>query len=1142
MTLGIVALGCLLAASLHAQDEQDPPGKVPKVPGGQNSGSQNSGGQNSGGQNSSTAPSGEIREAKPDLLYVRDKNGNLVPVLDLSLEQFQRLYDRERGAGGANGPPAFSIQKLRVSGQVEGGQAKLQVVADVIVKQTGWTRIPLRFPEVVSRQLPTWDGGGQQFLDYEADEGFVWWVECEAPKTGQLRWEVALPVREVSREQRLAFTAPRAVTSELRLGVPERYVLAKVMEPAALLPSSHPTPDSTELVAVGISNDFQLSWRAGDVPIASTAVLESQANIRMQVVDPRQVRAEARLRLTSNRGTVGPFRVRLPAGMRYEPSEDAGFTVISTKEEQAGQVLEIRPEGRVSSVTEVRLRAVLNRSETMEPIDLSGFEIEGAIRQIGSLAVFVDDGWRVELMDESNARRIDESFEGGQTSAYRCEFFRQPFAVRVRVRKMNPIRVEPSYMLTVAPEQVVLESTFACQVIGSSVSRLEIDMPGWIVDSVAPETVVATDRIERSEASPLVIPLLRSGGMPGKFEIRVTAHREIPEGVTQVDVQLPRPRAAGDAAASLVVAPLDNVELSPLVQQISGLVPDSVPRPASLGPRQQMALFYRERSDSAASRFVADFQIRKRSVEVTSRNALRVESQRFLVEQRFSFRVAHEPLAKLQFAVPASIKSLGELRATFEIEGSSAVPLEIERPWNARESDVVQLNLPEPRLGPFEIVWRYALPRPLVVMPIQKKEGEESTGKDGDAISATVRDAVRSETGIVDAALLERVPFIQTSADEETRVGSSVISITAEDSADVECVDEDWLPRAGEGGGSREFVLMNASHASQIALKVRRRDVKQNAMLLVQRSWLQSRISADRRYDRFALRLRGMATGLQFVLPPAVNADDLQVLVDGVPVQAERMDGTRLRVQPPAETAQGEFVVELFYTLPRDSSWTGELSFGFPRLENAVGPRELYWHVVLPAREHLLRGPPGFSTLGQWRWKTFFWDRQASLGQQQLEQWMESLPQPVVPVGANEYLFSSFGAESTATLQTVSLATVVLLVGGLILACGMFTLQFAWMRHPFWFIAAGVAMFVISGTWPDLAVLLWQASGLGFLLMVVTAALRAWEDRRRRPAGLVRGSAAADSQSWNRRRLENGEVPPSNPTISLQIPAVESKR
>jgi len=112
----------------------------------------------------------------------------------------------------------------------------------------------------------------------------------------------------------------------------------------------------------------------------------------------------------------------------------------------------------------------------------------------------------------------------------------------------------------------------------------------------------------------------------------------------------------------------------------------------------------------------------------------------------------------------------------------------------------------------------------------------------------------------------------------------------------------------------------------------------------------------------------------------------------------------------------------------------------------------------------------------------------------------------------------------------------------LILACGVFTLQFAWMRHPFWFIAVGVALFVISGTWPDLAVLLWQATGLGLCLMAITAALRAWEDRRRRPSGLVRGSAAADSQSWNRRRMEQGEMPPSNATISLQIPAVESKR
>jgi len=1114
-----VLLLLLLARGVRAQDPIDPPKKPPQ-------------GRPAGTARANLPAGAEIREAKPDLFYLLDRNGALVPVLDMGLEEFQRLYDRDRGGSAAAAPPAYSIQRLEVTGTVDGSRVRLAIVADILLKKSEWVRIPLRFADAIVRALPSWDGSGKHFLHYEPTEGYLWWVEGGENRARSLRWEMELPIRELAGERRLHFTAPRATTSELRITFPFRQVMARVSEGSGLLPLEHPTPDSTELTVVGIGGEFQLNWRQAEEGTVPDPVLESASNIQFHVFDPRQVRVDARIRLSSSRGTLGPFRIRLPAGMRLESGDESGYTMINVEDQATGSVLEIRPDGRAASPWEFRLRGEIVPHESLEAIAINGFEIDGAVRQVGTVEITVEDGWKVELADEANIRRVDSlPSEVGSRTSERCEFSRQPFSARLRIRKINPIRVEPSHMLTISPEQVVLESTFAYQVVGRQVSQVEIDMSGWTVDNVAPESIVAVDRILKNESSLLTVPLVRNAANPGRFELRVIAHREIPEGGSTVDVTLPRALAAAGTTASLVVAPLDNIELNPRVRELSGLIPDSVPRPANLGPRQQQALFYRERIDARETRFVADFQIRRRTVEVTSRDLLRVENHRISVEQRSAFRVAYEPLAQVTLQIPDQARELGDPQVMLEASGSDPITLTGDSapgslPSGSASSssppvaatfaaesgiNLVTYKLPIPRMGAFELVVRYAIGRSAV--------GEAS-------------------------AISETVPLVRALPTSDFKLGPASLSITAVPGWEFELADDEWTVRSGASGAlpATEMSLTSSTNSPRILLLSRRRETKSNGMVLLHRLWVQSWFGSQLRSERYVARLTCSADFLSLRMPPSTVMDELLITLNGMTIRPTIMEGGLLRIELPPEVPRNDCLLEMFYTIPRQSNWFGRTSVTFPRISSAVAPQQTYWHVVSSARELLLDGPPSFSTHATWRWRNFFWDRQASISPTELERWLQAPTLEASRSNTNQYLFSTLGSEVQTQIQFGSLATLVLLFGGVVFALGMFATHLPPSRYPSIPVALAILGFFVVGIWPDMATLVLQAAAVGLILAMIGAGLRGLVLRRQARRVVVHGATSTDSQSRFRRR-ESGITSGTTSPISLQMPAVvEPKR
>ena len=96
------------------------------------------------------AAASPVGEVKPEVFYVRDKDGRLVPVPGFSYEDFIRYY-RLKQQFDQPDRSALQPAALTITGQTVGDRAELTAVFKVLVTTADWVRVPLRMNKLVLR-------------------------------------------------------------------------------------------------------------------------------------------------------------------------------------------------------------------------------------------------------------------------------------------------------------------------------------------------------------------------------------------------------------------------------------------------------------------------------------------------------------------------------------------------------------------------------------------------------------------------------------------------------------------------------------------------------------------------------------------------------------------------------------------------------------------------------------------------------------------------------------------------------------------------------------------------------------------------------------------------------------------------------
>ena len=1024
-----------------------------------------------------------VEESHPSIFYLKDKQGNLQAVPNFTLEDFEELYKLKHQLVEGDPRPRYSLQQMLATGTVNAaGQAELTVQCRILVRDEQWTRIPLRLDQAVLREPAQYQGPGEHFVTFEGEgEGYVAWIRGPAEQSHQLTLKMLVPVTALGPEMRLRLLAPRATASELRFKVPYAKAAAKVSEGATLQPS-HTGAQETELVAVGLSGDFELTWRPPDALPGKPAALEAFANIASRL-DAHGVETEATLSVRSYGEAFDRFRVRLPPDAELTPGNPNGYTLTvidaghGTNGAARSRTVEVQLARRTVGPVEIHLstkrEADMSRGDAW--LELAGFEVPEAARQWGTIAVSVAGDWQVLWGSSRGVRQIDQPPEALRqkdvVAAY--DYFSQPLSLTARlVTRKTRIGVEPEYVVQVDSDQIHLDARLRYAVRGAKVSAVDIAMPEWQIDEVGPDSVVAVDGVPTGAAGamlslPLVSPTI------GPFEIRLKAHRPLAADAKSFSIVLPQPQASAPAAAVVAVVPADNVEIVPGSQTTTGLLRQQAAVPLELPVRQQETLFYR----SAAPKAVFSAEVRRHRQRITAsvNSQVTLEPAGGRVVQKFSYVIAYEPTDFFLLEVPRELAAPGRLALSCEDQVLAPVVLGDEADDGANPVRI-RVALPKSCIGRCELTARYAL------TPFAKGGG--------------------------DLHIPLAMPL-------EAEFAGNNLAIAPGAEQDIDVAAGDWTLIDGplnQTASPRTRELSATKPVGQVVVKLRGEGG--DAAVVVEREWLQTSLtrSGSVRQDHLFVQFTTRRRQIEITLPPGAARDQATVQLNGSPVAAGTEGDRILTVPLSADGEPPRYALSVQYHADGPAAWRGAKRLDFPRLGDDAWTVRMYWQLLLPSEEHLIVAPRGFTSEFVWHWNSFYFGRQPVMGQADLEAWMGLHNPGNTPAlsGMNSYLFSSLGPVDSCEIVTAGRSTIVLLASGLVLLAGLALIYIRAARRPAVLLAAAVLLAGGAAISPELAVVAAQASAVGLVLVVLALFLRQWTAAAR-PVELVEAASAVKS-------------------------------
>jgi len=585
---------------------------------------------------------------------------------------------------------------------------------------------------------------------------------------------------------------------------------------------------------------------------------------------------------------------------------------------------------------------------------------------------------------------------------------------------------------------------------------------------------------------------------------------------------IPRPVLDGPNSAAVVIAPEDNVSVTPRLSELAGLVSEPLPSTSTLPARLQSPLYYRVRLDADPKRFVADVRLRPRAVSVALRHSIRIEDTGLRVDHRLRYVVVNEPIARFQLALGGAEAAPAKIQFFLEDGSGPLIPL------TAREADPGdeiagtqwELELPEPRMGEFTIVAR--------------------------AFQPLDRDVAQSTQSWTSA-----VSLLFPVAANDTTITGNRLRLAAELPWRAEVLRHDWriLEATDEGipGVEERYVGESWYDGPELAASVLirwGRSTGGQSTSWVHNAWTQTWLGRNTRHDRSVWKITSHENQAVIQLPPGAVADEVLTAVDGEQVNAD-LDATgELRIPL---TADGrEHVIEVSCFLPRPLSTHGAMHMEFARLEGANSVPRFLWQLVTPRDEHLVAAPIALNPESQWGWRNGYWERQATWRQAELERWTGAAPQEDLPRETNQYLFSAVGTIDAIDVRLAPRSVLVFLVSAATLLVGLLFMYVRALRHPLMLSMVGLGLLAVAVTQPETAVVVAQAALLGWALTFLARMLHRTANKRSPPV-ISRASRSSVQRSVAEVTIEPNKdapiiAPSTTATASPPFPSAAAPK
>ena len=1033
----------------------------------------------SGGQEPAPAA---VRETAPQIYYVEDDAGRLVPVPGFSYRDFSELFRLKEGLPGPVQPPAAVLESVVVRVEPADGAADgtrpATVECSVRQARRGWVSVPLDLAGLIVTAAPEHEGPGRLLVDAAAG-GLQAWFDAAPDAEQSVRHRLTIrgriPVEETAAAETLSMRMPPAISSRIEVRVqrsdPEVAILPAL--PTARISSA--AADGGGIVTVaGVAGAVTIRIGARSIPagVLPSVVVESVVR-----VDGRNAVIEAVLRLEGLPATSDRVRIALPPRTSLRGVRGPAAVVAQgDADAPAVDVAIARDPGGKATVTLECERPIDPSGATS--FDAAGFMVDGIEpwRQWGRMSLVVEGEWQAEWNDSPRLRRVDPpptARQPGFVAAFAYDAQPASLPIRVRARRSRLV-IEPEYRFDVGATRIDFRARLRVAASGAPVPAIVVDVdPSWTIDDVGPSGVVDAPALG-TEAGRLTIPFAQP--LAGDAVVEIRGSRTVDRGEERIAWSLPTPRAELVGPATVAIFAESDIELVPDNDAIRGLVRQTAAATAP-GTAERLALAYR--LDAVEGTFVATRRFLPRRVDASLVTRVDVDDARTTVEQTIRLDVAHVPLEFVELLVPADVWRSGTLEVR---QGEVSLdPVEIPGTAAADGGDVVtRAILPLPVLGAGDLLVRYELATPAVPPAA--------------------------------AAVLD-LPVVRPVV---SRVGRHVVVVGSAESLAVDVRGDAWKRDTGGQSAAARTWSSSRPHAT-VPLAIAARQRVTAGAAVVEAAWLQTSFLPDRRQDVCLYAITGAAERVTLGVQLAAG-DELEVRLDGVPLpDAPRSDG-RVVVDLPRGGA-GRWLLEVRHET-RDSDWDRlRARVGVPRrvrldppaFAAEVSQRRFYWEIAAHADEHVCGAPVRWTSQQVWRWEGAGWRRESVVSQRALMEWVRSAAsgparppvaaaEPVVdpPLVERRAVYSGLGAPGPATVWLLPSWFVVFAASAVSLLVGMAFVYRPGLARVAVVLPALAAAWLAAAAFPDEAPLVLQAALPGVVLAGVAWGLRRLLDRTTR--------------------------------------------
>lgn len=951
-----------------------------------------------------------VQELKPELYYLEDDAGGLVPVPGFRYRDFVDLIRLREGLPGLPELPGAVLEQLRVRvtmpDEADSRQtAEVQVEGVVRQTRSGWVMLPLKLPELVLSGAPEVTGegrviltidkepadaaGGEPFADAPLEGGpgvlrsksggFLVWLNGRETGAASLDADAErqtivlrglLPVDANESRDILSLTLPAAATSQLEIATWRRNPQVS-LEPRVLAPVVKPLADeaaggATSLVSVeGLVGPTRIRLAKPELSATATVELTEVKTESVVRVDGRTARFDAVLRLSNLPPDRRTLAVSLPPRstlLRVDPPASLVRRAGTADEPQV--LIRLDDVGDGKAVVELACERAIDASGRTG-FDAGGFAVAGipAWRQWGSTSVIAEGDWQVDWEPRPGNRRVDPPValqEAGFVAAfaYDSQPARLPLTVRPRSSR---VVIEPEYRYHVSGSRIQLDARLRASIRGVAAERVRLAIPGWEIEEVGPAGIVDTARLT-TDGNEVSVPFLQP--LAGDVVVELRCSRPIDRVNTLLRWTTPVPRADLVGPASVTISSDSDIELVPDNELIEGMSRQvAIQQGRAAGELPRMA--YRVEATEAI--FAATRRFLDRQVDAAITAQIDIGTAALAVRQAVRLDVANVPLEFVGWLVPESILAEAEIEirqngqllqpeiVAADIEAASPptqppaaaeTASEDRQPAAEQPRRVARVLLAEPLLGTGELVVRYRQPLPEIP--------DETTV----AVSVPL--------------LLPR----------QAVIGRETVTLTDAAGFNIDVRDDRWnregdLQQLGFG---RTWNAVQAQPQLDLAISKRSEDVRGET--IVEAGWVRTTLRRNLRVDRWTYAVTTAANRLPLFLPVTAEAESAmaadpvtaRLRVDGGDWQAAGDSSGRLMVD--LGQSEGTHLLEIEVRRPLDDNLLGgllplpqEVRLERPGLPASTLYRRVYWELLPPAEAVVLAGPAGWTDQQSWSWR-----------------------------------------------------------------------------------------------------------------------------------------------------------------------------